>query len=366
MGSRSGEGPRSSRLTAPSSHARPSSTSTSSSARSIWIWWRESAPATRCCATSARTSFSATSQAVSVCRSSVVTEVLSRTGVIRPDPKDPSALRIDEVLVRKMLVLFIRDETAKARLKRAVVGVSGGVDSAVSVALASEALGPENVLGLFTPYRHSSEESRRHARALAKKFGFTLEEVPITAQVDAYFSAAPVDESDPRIRIRMGNKMARERKSIEYDRSWPDGTVIGTSNKTELLLGYGTQFGDMACGIDPVGDLYKTQLRELATYVGVPVEIVRKPPTAELWVGQTDEGELGFTYADADLVLYHMVDRRLRPAELIEHGFDAQLVMRIRELVRRNHYKRVMPLIAKVSLRTIGHDFLYPRDWEAD
>jgi len=295
-----------------------------------------------------------------------VTEVLSRTGVIRPDPKDPSALRIDEVLVRKMLVLFIRDETWKARLKRAVVGVSGGVDSAVSVALASEALGPENVLGLFTPYRHSSEESRRHAWALSKQFGFRLEEVPITAQVDAYFRAAPVDESDPRIRIRMGNKMARERKSIEYDRSWPDGIVIGTSNKTELLLGYGTQFGDMASGINPVGDLYKTQLRELALHLGVPEVIVRKAPTAELWEGQTDEGELGFTYADADLVLYHMVDRRLRPSELIAAGFDASLVNRIREMVRKNHYKRVMPLIAKVSLRTVGHDFLYPRDWEAD
>jgi len=261
-----------------------------------------------------------------------------------------------------MLVLFIRDEVAKARLVRAVVGVSGGVDSAVTVALASLALGAENVLGLFTPYRSSSGESRDHARELSRTFGFTLEEVPITEQVDAYFAGLgkKVD------RVRIGNKMARERKSIEYDRSWPDGIVLGTSNKTELLLGYGTQFGDMACGINPVGDLYKTQLRELAISIGIPEAIVRKPPTAELWEGQTDEGELGFTYADADLILYHMVDRRLRPAELVEHGFNAQLVTRIREMVRRNHYKRVMPLIAKLSLRTVGHDFLYPRDWEAD
>jgi len=290
-----------------------------------------------------------------------VTSVLVRTGVIRPDPHDASPLRIDEVLVRKMLVLFIRDETVKTGLKRAVVGVSGGVDSAVTVALACEALGPQNVLGLFTPYRTSSEESRRHALELARKLGFALEEVPITAQVDAYFAR----RQDVH-RVRLGNKMARERKSIEYDRSWPDGIVLGTSNKTELLLGYGTQFGDMACGINPVGDLYKTQLREVATHLGIPEEIVRKPPTAELWEGQTDEGELGFTYAAADLVLYHMVDRRLRPAELVEHGFDEKLVVRIRELVRRNHYKRVMPLIAKLSLRTVGHDFLYPRDWEAD
>jgi len=186
--------------------------------------------------------------------------------VIHPDPKDPSPLRIDEALVRKMLVLFIRDEIAKARLVRAVVGVSGGVDSAVTVALASLALGAENVLGLFTPYRSSSGESRDHARELSRTFGFTLEEVPITEQVDAYFAGLgkKVD------RVRIGNKMARERKSIEYDRSWPDGIVLGTSNKTELLLGYGTQFGDMACGINPVGDLYKTQLRELALSIGIP------------------------------------------------------------------------------------------------
>ena len=292
-----------------------------------------------------------------------MTSTLARTGVIKPDPKDPSPLRIDEVLVRKMLVLFIRDETTKAGLKRAVVGVSGGVDSAVTVALAGEALGAENVLGLFTPYRHSSAESRAHAKALATKLGFTLEEVPITKQIEAYFAD---NGGDTAHRVRVGNKMARERKSIEYDRSWPDGLVIGTSNKTELLLGYGTQFGDMACAINPIGDLYKTQLRELATHLGIPGEIVRKPPTAELWVGQTDEDELGFTYADADLILYHMVDRRLRPSELIAAGFDAALVTRIREMVRKSHYKRVMPLIAKVSLRTIGHDFLYPRDWEAD
>jgi len=276
-----------------------------------------------------------------------VTNALARAGVIRPDPKDPSPLRIDEVLVRKMLVLFIRQETNKARLRRAVVGVSGGVDSAVTAALAAEALGPENVLGLFTPYRISSPDSRAHAQEVSRKFGFTLEEVPITEQVDAYLKTRK-EKVD---KVRIGNKMARERKSIEYDRSWPDGIVLGTSNKTELLLGYGTQFGDMACGINPVGDLYKTQLRELALFIGIPEAIVRKAPTAELWEGQTDEGELGFTYADADLVLYHMVDRRLRPSELIEHDFDADLVNRIREMVRRNHYKRVMPLIAKLSLR---------------
>ena len=284
-----------------------------------------------------------------------------RIGAIRADPKDPSPLRIDEALVRRMLVAFLREETAKSGHRRVVVAVSGGVDSAAVLALAAEAMRPANVTALFMPYRTSSAESTEHARLVASTFGVALEEIDISPQVDAYFTR--VGEAD---RIRRGNKMARERKSIEYDRSWPDGLVLGTSNKTELLLGYGTRYGDMACDLNPVGDLYKTQLRELAVLLGVPEAVVRKPPTADLWVGQTDEAELGFTYAQADLVLYHLIDRRLRPADLVAAGFDAALVNGIRERVRRSHYKRVMPLIAKVSLRTVGHDFLYPRDWEAD
>lgn len=282
-------------------------------------------------------------------------------GSIPMAPGDLTPLRIDEALVRKMLVGFLRDETLKTGAKRVVLGVSGGVDSAVVAALAAEALGPANVLGLFTPYRASAGRSRDDALTVARVFGIRLEEVPITAQVDAYFSGlADVD------RVRRGNKMARERKSIEYDRSWPDGLVLGTSNKTELLLGYGTQFGDLACALNPVGDLYKTQLRELAAHVGVPRPVIDKAPSADLWEGQTDEGELGFTYEQADVILYHLVDRRVRAADLVAAGFDAALIAKIRERMRRNHFKRVMPLIAKVSLRTVGHDFLYPRDWEAD
>ncbi|HTJ60722.1 MAG TPA: NAD+ synthase [Candidatus Saccharimonadales bacterium] len=280
---------------------------------------------------------------------------------IRMAPGDLTPLRIDEVLVRKMLVSFLREETLKTGAKRLVLGVSGGVDSAVVAALAAEALGPQNVLGLFTPYRTTAGRSKADAEDVARTFGIRLEEVPITAQVDAYFAGMTTVD-----KVRMGNKMARERKSIEYDRSWPDGLVLGTSNKTELLLGYGTQFGDLACALNPVGDLYKTQLRELAAHIGVPKGVLAKPPSADLWEGQTDEGELGFTYEQADVLLYHLVDRRVRPADLVAAGFDAALLARIRERIRRNHFKRVMPLIAKVSLRTVGHDFLYPRDWEAD
>ncbi len=287
--------------------------------------------------------------------------VAERIGAIRPDPSDASPLRIDEALVRRMLVAFLREETKKSGHRRVVVAISGGVDSAAVVALAAETFGPANVTALFLPYRTSDAASREHARLAATTFGLALEEIDITPQVDAYLGR--LGEID---RVRRGNKMARERKSIEYDRSWPDGLVLGTSNKTELLLGYGTRHGDMACDLNPVGDLYKTQLRELSAQLGVPDVIVRKAPTADLWPGQTDEGELGFTYAQADLILYHLVDRRLRPSELISAGFDASLVNNIREKVRRSHYKRVMPLIAKLSLRTVGHDFLYPRDWEAD
>ena len=280
---------------------------------------------------------------------------------IRMAPGDLGPLRIDEALVRTMLVSFLRNETRKAGLTRVVLGVSGGIDSAAVAALAVEALGPENVLGLFTPYRTTAERSRSDARSVADTFGFTLEEVPITDQIDAYFSHRPDAHQ-----VRRGNKMARERKSIEYDRSWPDGLVLGTSNKTELLLGYGTQFGDLASALNPVGDLYKTQLRELALHLGVPRPVIEKAPSADLWEGQTDEGELGFSYEDADVILYHMVDRRALAAELVAAGFDAALVARIRERIRRNHFKRVMPIIAKLSLRTVGHDFLYPRDWESD
>ena len=287
--------------------------------------------------------------------------VRERLGTLRPDPHDPTPLRIDEALVRRMLVAFLREETAKSGHRRVVLGLSGGIDSAAVAALAVEAMGANNVTALFMPYRSSSPESSEHARLVATTFGVALEEVDITPQVDAYFARA--GEVD---RVRRGNKMARERKSIEYDRSWPDGLVLGTSNKTELLLGYGTRYGDMACDLNPVGDLYKSQLRELALLLGVPQVVVSKPPSADLWVGQTDESELGFTYAEADLILYHLVDRRLRPEALAAAGFDEKLVVGIRERMRKSHYKRVMPLIAKVSLRTVGHDFLYPRDWESD
>ena len=142
-----------------------------------------------------------------------------------------------------------------------------------------------------------------------------------------------------------------------------DGLVLGTSNKSELLLGYGTQFGDMASAINPIGDLYKSQLVSLAAHLGVPEQILRKTPTGDLWIGQTDEDELGFSYAQVDRLLVLMVDRRWRRAELIRAGFDAEFVDRVAGIVRRSHYKRRMPVIAKLSQRTMDRDFRYARDW---
>ena len=290
--------------------------------------------------------------------------VSDRLGAIRAKPGDLSPLRIDEALVRKMLVAFLRDEAHASGHREAILNLSGGIDSSVVAYLAAQAYGPTHVVALLLPYRLSHEASLEDARLVADELGIRAEALDITPQIDAYFAReGGVEKVD---RVRAGNKMARERMAILYDRSRGyDALPLGTSNKTELLLGYGTIYGDMASAINPVGDLYKTQLRELAAHLGVPEKIRGKPPTADLWVGQTDEAELGATYADLDLVLYHMVDRRLHPKELVDAGFDRRLVESVRERVRKNHFKRVPPLIAKVSLRTVGHDFLYPRDWES-
>jgi NAD+ synthase len=289
--------------------------------------------------------------------------VIEQARTLRPKPGDLSPLRIDEALVRKMLVGFLRDEAAKAGFRKAIVNVSGGIDSAVVAYLAAEAYGADNVTALLLPYRASDPSSLTDARAVVMALGIHEELHDITPQIDAYF--APEGGVEKVDRVRSGNKMARERMSILYDRSQALAAIpLGTSNKTELLLGYGTIYGDMASAINPVGDLYKTQLRELAALLGVPERIRAKVPSADLWVGQTDEGELGASYPELDVVLYHLVDRRVPVAELIAAGFDRTLVESVRERIRRSHYKRVPPIIAKVSLRTVGHDFLYPRDWE--
>jgi NAD+ synthase len=270
-----------------------------------------------------------------------------------------NALRINPELATGILCRFIAAETRRAGFQRVVVGLSGGIDSSVVTYVCARALGPENVLAVTMPYKTSSEATRRDSQAVIERLGVRTVNVSIAAQVDAYFSQFP-DASQ----LRLANKCARERMTILYDQSAAfGGLVAGTSNKSELLLGYGTQFGDMASAINPIGDLYKTQLYGLAAHLGVPEAILAKEPTGDLWVGQTDEGELGFSYAEVDRLLVLLVDRRWRRAELLQAAFAPEFIDRVTTMIRRNHYKRRMPVIATLSHRTMDRDFRYARDW---
>lgn len=270
-----------------------------------------------------------------------------------------NGLEINTDLARSILCGFIHDELTRSGFSKAVVGVSGGIDSAMSCFLAAEALGPENVLAVRMPYKTSSQDSLDHAQLVIDATGVQSLTIPITEMADGLISKFP-----DMVNLRKGNIMARCRMIVLYDQSAAfGGLVIGTSNKTEILLGYSTQFGDAASAINPIGDLYKTQLRQLAKDMGVPQVIIDKAPTADLWVGQTDEDELGFTYAEVDKLLYLMVDGRYTPDECVEAGFERKFVETVVKRIQRYHYKRVMPPIAKLGNRTIGYDFLYLRDW---
>lgn len=268
-------------------------------------------------------------------------------------------LSINTDLARSILVGFIRSEITRAGFSKAVISLSGGIDSALSCYLAAEALGAENILAVRLPYKTSALDSLEHAQAVIEALGVQSITIPITEIVQPLLDRFP--EASP---IRRGNIMARARMIVVYDQSEAfDGLVVGTGNKTEILLGYTTLYGDSACALNPLGDLYKTQVRQLARAVGVPADIIQKPPSADLWVGQTDEGELGFTYEEVDKLLYLLVDQRYMPEDCVQAGFSADFVQKVVERVRRNHFKRVLPPIAKLSNRTVGYDFLYLRDW---
>lgn len=276
-------------------------------------------------------------------------------------PQGPPAAwaAIDYALLRRILVQFIRNEVHRTGLTRGVLGLSGGLDSSLVAALAAEALGPEQVLAIAMPYRTSSPESLAHAQLMVEHTGIRFERVEITPMIDAYFAGEPEASS-----LRRGNKMARERMSILYDRSAAEGAlVLGTSNKSEIFLGYGTAYGDLASAINPIGDLFKTQVRGLSRFLGLPAAIVDKPPSADLWAGQSDEQELGFSYEQVDPLLYLMLDERLEREALLALGWEAAFVDRVTEMIRRSQFKRRLPVIAKVSRRTADRDFLYPRDW---
>jgi len=226
-------------------------------------------------------------------------------------------MKINPEFVERILVRFIRDGVGRAGFKRAVLGLSGGLDSAVCAFLAARAIGPENVTGLIMPCGDKFPGEVADAAAAASALGIRTETIDIAPQIEAYFSRFPAE--DP---LLVGNKMARERMSILYDFSKRGkALVLGTSNKTELLIGYGTIFGDMASAINPLGDLYKTQVRRLGAHLGVPRAILEKPPTAALWAGQTDEAEIGIPYSVIDAILYEAVDRRCSPADISALGF---------------------------------------------
>jgi len=268
-------------------------------------------------------------------------------------------LSINTELARKILTGFVRTEITRAGFSRALVGLSGGLDSAVACALAAEALGPKNVLAIRMPYRSSAPDSLQDAELVADQLGVSMETIEITEM------AEPLLHRDPQIsNVRKGNILARTRMIVLYDQSEVfKGLVVGTSNKTEILLGYTTLWGDMAAAINPLGDLYKTQLRQLGRALALPASVLEKPPSADLWVGQTDEGEMGLTYDEVDRLLFLLVDQRFTPEECVEAGFDSAFVQKVMTRIRRNHFKRLMPPIAKLSNRTAGYDFLYPRDW---
>ena len=268
------------------------------------------------------------------------------------------ALSLDTASVEKILLTFLREECRSAGFSRGVLGLSGGIDSAVVCYLAARALGPENVTAVMMPASVSSASSLTDAELVLEATGVTSRLVEINDMAEGYLSHTP-GASD----LRKGNVFARCRMIVLYDVSAEfEGLVLGTSNKTELLLGYGTLFGDLASAINPIGDLYKTQVRMLAEHLGVPESIRTKPPSADLWEGQEDEDELGASYEDLDHVLSRLVEDRAAPNRLIEEGASAELVQSLVHRVRRNQYKRRPPIIAKVSSRTIGPDFRLPRD----
>ena len=247
--------------------------------------------------------------------------------------------------VHSELVEFLRESFKKAGFSKAVLGLSGGIDSALVAYLLRDALGKENVLAIMMPYKSSNPDSLNHAKLVIEDLGINSKTIEITDMIDAYFKNEKEATS-----LRMGNKMARERMSILFDYSSKENAlVVGTSNKTEIYLGYSTQFGDSACALNPIGDLYKTNIWDLSRYLKIPNELIEKKPSADLWEGQTDEQEMGLTYKEADQVLYRMLEENKTVEEVLAEGFNKDLVDNIVRRMNRSEYKRRMPLIAKIK-----------------
>jgi NAD+ synthase len=276
-----------------------------------------------------------------------------------PDPEVEGDLSIDPEWTTRILTKFLERELRRTGHGKLVVGLSGGIDSAVAAYLAARALGPDRLVCLLMPYRTSSPASVSDAQEVVRRLGAGHEHLDITPMVDGFVETA--GEVD---RLRLGNVMARVRMVLLFDRSARhEALVLGTGNKTELLLGYSTLHGDLASALNPLGDLYKSQVRRLAEHLGVPEAIRRKPPSADLWPDQTDEKELGLDYDVVDRLLALLVDARMSREAVVERGFPKELVERVTRLIVRSQFKRLPPVIAKVSSRSVGWDFRYPRDW---
>ncbi len=268
-------------------------------------------------------------------------------------------MKINPAFVEQILTAFIREEISRNGFTKGLLGLSGGLDSVVCATLAVRALGPKNVIALMMPYGQGYGPDLADARSIAAALKIKARTIDIAPMIDAYFEKHPTGQ-----RLLKGNKMARERMAILYDWSAREkALILGTSNKSELLIGYGTIHGDLACAFNPLGDLYKTQIRSLAEHLGVPESIRTKAPSACLWPGQTDESEIGLTYAELDEILERLVDGRESLDEVVSRGYARKRVERIVRMIRRSEFKRQMPPIVKIAPRTVGHDFLYPYDW---
>jgi NAD+ synthase len=285
----------------------------------------------------------------------------------RPLFELPDELAIDTDVARRVIAGFIRGQLRQAGFERCVLGLSGGIDSGLVAYLVSEAIGADKLLCVLMPYRTSSPASRADAEAIVADLGCPSELVDITAMVDGYFgrddeSGAGGEGTRDATPVRRGNFMARMRMAVLYDRSAAfGGLVVGTGNKTESLIGYTTLFGDNACAFNPIGDLYKSQVRQMAAAIGVPKQVIAKAPSADLWPDQTDEDEGAFSYPLLDRILYWRIDRRRSTDELVAMGFERALVERVERLVATSEFKRQVPPVAKLGPRTAGVDYLDPR-----
>lgn len=268
-------------------------------------------------------------------------------------------LEIDCEAITRVLVNFIKDSVYKNHFKNGILGVSGGLDSAVVLALAQRALGSDHTFALLMPYKLSPGDSLVHGKKICSQLKTSFEIVDITPSVDAYFSRFAACD-----KCSIGNKCARERMSVLYDFSVrKKALVIGTSNKSELLIGYSTLYGDSAAAFMPLGDLYKTQVFALAKYLQIPGEIIAKKPSADLWENQTDEGEIGISYKELDEILFQLVERRKKPGDIEKMGYARPTIDKIRNMIMNSQFKRTMPPVVKLQDRAIGIDFRYLRDW---